>query len=198
MDYQLVVVGGGRSGGQGPVKLGPGVTTVGRQEDCQLRINSSQVSRKHCQFFEQKGQLLVKDLGSSNGTFVNGKKIQGQKVLRPGDELTVGQVRFRVERTKPSSPDGAKAPTSTPGDTAIAAMVGAADEDVFEIDFDEPTAAAPKGAPAAPKASAGADAGASEPIEEASEEPATGTPDDAPGDDAVAEFLLNIELDDEE
>src|SRR4051812_49617171 len=114
MDYQLVVVGGGRSGGPGPLTLGSGLITVGRQEDCQLRINSSQVSRKHCQLFERKGLLLVKDLGSSNGTFVNGKKVQDQKVLQPGDELTVGQVKFRVERVKPSSLGGEKRPPSTP------------------------------------------------------------------------------------
>src|SRR5438093_1150473 len=80
-------------------------TTVGRQEDCQLRIRSSQVSRKHCQLFEKKGLLIVKDLGSSNGTLVNGKKIEEQRVLEPGDELMIGQVTFKVEKSGgPASP----------------------------------------------------------------------------------------------
>ena len=73
MDFQLVVV-KGRSH-SGALKLADGVTTVGRQDDCELRIKSSQVSRRHCQLFEKKGLLLVKDLGSSNGVFVNGKRI---------------------------------------------------------------------------------------------------------------------------
>jgi predicted component of type VI protein secretion system len=196
MDFQLVVIGGGRSDGQGAMKLGNGITTVGRQEDCELRINSSQVSRKHCQLFERKGLLLVKDLGSSNGTFVNGKKVQDQKVLQPGDELTIGQVKFRVERAKPSSLGGEKRPASSPGDTSIAAAVGVPDDDLFEIDFDEPvvsSSSAPRAA-ASPVPPVGP-AAAIEPAEEA---PTSLSPDEAPGEDAVAEFLLNIELDDED
>ena len=42
--------------------------------------------------------LLVKDLGSSNGTLLNGKKIEGQRVLEPGDELVIGPVKLRVEK----------------------------------------------------------------------------------------------------
>ena len=81
MDFELLVV-RGRSASEA-LKLADGVTTVGRQDECQIRIKSSQVSRRHCELFEKKGLLLVKDLGSSNGTFVNGKKIQGQQVLEP-------------------------------------------------------------------------------------------------------------------
>lgn len=198
MDYQLVVI-RGRSGSKGPLKLGDTITTIGRQEDCQLRINSSQVSRKHCQIFEKKGHLLVKDLGSSNGTFVNGKKVQDQKVLEPGDELTIGQVKFRVERVKPTTgerPSG----VPSPGDTSIAAAAapqaaGATDEDVFDIDFDEQDTAEsspPKSATPLPPVVAGAPADAPE------EDPFSPAPDQAAGEDAVAEFLLNIELDDDD
>src|SRR5437764_6511617 len=94
MDFELVIV-QGRSV-TSTVKLSDGVTTIGRHDECQLRIKSSQVSRKHCELFEKKGMLLVKDLGSSNGTLVNGKRIQGQRVLEPGDELTIGPVQLRV------------------------------------------------------------------------------------------------------
>src|SRR3954463_13759678 len=96
MDFQLLIVRGRAASDMVP--LGDGVTSVGRQDDCQLRIKSSQVSRKHCELFEKKGILLVKDLGSSNGTFVNGKRIEGQRVLEPGDELTVGGVKLRVAK----------------------------------------------------------------------------------------------------
>src|SRR5215831_19664099 len=96
MDYQLVIV-RGRSGSQ-TISLIDGITTVGRHDDCQIRIKSSQVSRRHCELFEKKGLLLVKDLSSSNGTFVNGKRINGQQVLEPGDELAIGPVLLRVAK----------------------------------------------------------------------------------------------------
>lgn len=189
MGFQLVVV-QGRSASQ-LLKVGTGVMTVGRQQDCQLRIASSQVSRKHCQIFEKKGLLLVKDLGSSNGTLVNGKRIEDQRVLEPGDELTVGSVKFRVERQDdtvliPGSVPPA-APATKPGDTAIAGAIEG-DDDLIELkeDEDEQTSSVvtAKKAPAspAPKSSLG---GTDDATVELSE-------------DAVADYLLNIELDDED
>ena len=119
MDFQLVVI-RGRSVSSA-VKLADGVTTAGRQEDCQLRIKSSQVSRKHCQLFEKHNMLLVKDLGSSNGTFVNGTKIENQRVLEPGDELGIGPIVFRIEKI--GQPAVSKSATAVkpnkPNDTAI-------------------------------------------------------------------------------
>src|ERR1700757_866547 len=96
MDFQLRIV-RGRAGAE-TLKLGDGITVVGRHDDCQLRIKSSQVSRRHCELFEKKGLLLVKDLGSSNGTYVNGKRIQGQRVLDAGDELAIGPILLRVAK----------------------------------------------------------------------------------------------------
>jgi predicted component of type VI protein secretion system len=136
MDFQLLVV-RGRSASEA-LKLLDGVTTVGRHDECQIRIKSSQVSRRHCELFEKKGLLLVKDLASANGTFVNGKKIQTQQVLEPGDELTVGQVTLRVAKIGEAPP--VHAPSSPPaGDTAVieAIPVSAEDDDEFEIDFDD-------------------------------------------------------------
>src|SRR4051794_16761378 len=112
MPYQLAVV---RGRAVSPaIKLGPGVTTVGRAEDCQLRIKSSQVSRKHCQLFEKKGLLIVKDLGSSNGTLVNGKKVEEQRVLEPGDELTIGGVKLKVQKVDAAASPPAGAPAAKP------------------------------------------------------------------------------------
>ncbi len=162
MGFQLVIV-QGRSASQ-ILKVGAGVMTVGRQQDCQLRIASSQVSRKHCQLFEKKGLLLVKDLGSSNGTLVNGKKIADQRVLEPGDELTVGSVKFRVERLEDTVlMPGAVSPSAAtkPGDTAIAQPITGESEIIDlseEEDDEEPTShtaptrttASPRSAKAAP------------------------------------------------
>src|SRR3954453_12170968 len=136
MDFQLVVL-RGRSATTA-LKLGDGVTTAGRHDECQIRLKSSEVSRRHWQFFEKNGMLLVKDLGSSNGTFLNGKKIEGQRVLEPGDELSIGPVKLRAEKV--GQPVASKAPVgaggSKPGDTAVPTKISpGASSDEFEIDF---------------------------------------------------------------
>jgi pSer/pThr/pTyr-binding forkhead associated (FHA) protein len=72
-------------------------TIIGRRHDCDLRILSSQISRRHCLLSIHDGYLSVEDLDSVNGTFVNGKRIVGKEVLQPGDHLEVGPLRFTVE-----------------------------------------------------------------------------------------------------
>src|SRR3954464_8113162 len=121
MDFELVIV-QGRSA-RNTLKLVDGVTTIGRHDECQLRIKSSQVSRKHCELFEKKGLLLVKDLGSANGTLVNGKRIEGQRVLEAGDELTIGPVQFRVAKVGTTTTTAPGKSASSPGDTAVTTPV---------------------------------------------------------------------------
>ena len=221
MEYQLVVI-RGRSASTA-VKLPDGVTTAGRQEDCRLRIKSSQVSRKHCQLFEKNGLLLVKDLGSSNGTFVNGKKINGQQVMEPGDELGIGPIVFRVEKIGQPAPSkavaapGSKKPSDTAIVDAIAVTDAAPDEEEFEIDFDdEPIVAEParavaepiENAPPAPASTPAADPGFKpSPGLAASTKPAPPKPtvpiEPAPkeepvADDAIADFLMGIKLEDDD
>src|SRR5690606_33932655 len=72
------------------------VTTIGRSEACDLRIPLGEVSRRHCSIVQSEGQVLVQDLGSSNGTYVNGKRIQ-ETTLRPGDQIRIGSFRFIVQ-----------------------------------------------------------------------------------------------------
>ena len=199
MDFELLVV-RGRSASEA-LKLADGVTTVGRQDECQIRIKSSQVSRRHCELFEKKGMLLVKDLGSSNGTFVNGKKIQGQQVLEPGDELMIGQVTLRVAKVGETPPE-TTTPTSGPSaaDTAVVHAVPVADSDDvdFDIDFDdEPVHAdAPDllDMPLAPVREAKPAA----PATKKEKSPAVPSPATDSADEAIADFLLDIKLDDEE
>jgi hypothetical protein len=212
MPFQLVIV-KGRSANQA-LRISPeGVTTVGRQQGCQIRIGSSQVSRKHCELFEKQGHLLVKDLGSSNGVFVNGKRIQGQQVLEPGNILTIGAVVFRVEQA------AVPAAAGRPNDTAVSQAAVGADADVeldFEItdeslDEDDQTVTSPHSAPAkAPMAtpipvdkagpSSPAKASPSTPAKEAEAAPELVSEESnkALSEDAVAEYLLNIDLDDED
>jgi eukaryotic-like serine/threonine-protein kinase len=87
---------------------------VGRGEDCQIRLPNRSVSRRHCQLAIAFPNIWVEDLGSRNGTFVNGRRI-GERiaqqvfgkgrgtchVLRDGDELRVSGASLRVA-LKPS------------------------------------------------------------------------------------------------
>ena len=70
--------------------------TLGRRTDCNLRIPTKDVSRQHCQIVLQGGAVRVKDLGSSNGTFVNGKRV-AETELKAGDKLAIGPVLFFVQ-----------------------------------------------------------------------------------------------------
>src|SRR6266566_4189713 len=72
-------------------------TIVGRQKGSDLRIPSSEVSRRHCILSTQRGYLTVEDLDSANGTFLNGQQIKGKKVVRPGDRVRIGPLTFVVE-----------------------------------------------------------------------------------------------------
>jgi pSer/pThr/pTyr-binding forkhead associated (FHA) protein len=69
------------------------VTIIGRRHDCDLRIPLSQVSKRHCQLNLDNGILKVRDLGSRNGTILNGKKIDESEVLA-GDCIEVGPLKF--------------------------------------------------------------------------------------------------------
>ena len=74
---------------------------LGREEGVTLQVNDSKVSRKHCRFAPQIGAWIVEDLGSSNGTKVNGVT-QKKHTLRNGDKITVGRtvVIFEAEAPK--------------------------------------------------------------------------------------------------
>src|SRR5438132_241267 len=72
------------------------MTVVGRREDCDLRIPLSDVSRKHCRMIVNGEAIKVEDLGSSNGTYVNGERIQ-QGELTPGDTVQIGPVVFVLQ-----------------------------------------------------------------------------------------------------
>lgn len=72
------------------------LTVIGRGDDCDLRIPVSDVSRKHCRLVKEEGGLHIEDLGSSNGTFRNGERIQ-ESLLEPGDHVKIGPVQFVVQ-----------------------------------------------------------------------------------------------------
>jgi pSer/pThr/pTyr-binding forkhead associated (FHA) protein len=94
------------------------VTVIGRREDCDFRIPLSEISRKHARLIKDGDTLRAEDLGSSNGTYVNGVRVQ-EAELAPGDTLKVGSVVFVVQIDGvPAETDLQPAPTAS--DSALA------------------------------------------------------------------------------
>jgi len=69
---------------------------LGRHPDCDYQLYHPLVSRRHCQLTRTGGQLVVRDLHSKNGTYINGARVQEQVILRDGDEINLGCVIYRV------------------------------------------------------------------------------------------------------
>jgi len=72
------------------------ITVIGRREDCDLRIPLGDISRKHCRLIRDGETLRVEDLGSSNGTFHNGQRVQ-EATLTAGDSVQLGPVVFVLQ-----------------------------------------------------------------------------------------------------
>lgn len=81
-------------------RLLPGdVRTMGRAAGAQFVVDAPLVSRVHCRLTHSpEGTLLVEDLGSTNGTFVNDRKVDAATWLQPDDRLVIGRVQFDVRR----------------------------------------------------------------------------------------------------
>jgi len=78
-----------------------GETVVGRSPYCSLVVNNPRVSRQHCALKYDGETLIVTDLGSSNGTWVNGELLGRPRALGHGDVLTVGLETIEVEQAEP-------------------------------------------------------------------------------------------------
>lgn len=94
----------GRSGREGSPVASPGLrlypldgdaALVGRAPACAVQFDEPSLSRKHCAFFRVAGAVVLQDLGSTNGTFVNGRRVDGMATLRGGDTVTVAGLQFR-------------------------------------------------------------------------------------------------------
>jgi pSer/pThr/pTyr-binding forkhead associated (FHA) protein len=92
--HVLVIQSGKHKGKK--VKLADPEIIIGRDEEAKIRIASTEVSRQHCQLIPREDGVLVRDLGSRNGTFVDGVPIQGEVLLQPGGSLAVGPLVFEL------------------------------------------------------------------------------------------------------
>ena len=186
MDFKLVMF---KTNGQRkdfPV-LNP-VTVIGRGEDCDLRVPILNVSRHHSELHLSGDAVTVKDLGSSNGTYVNNQRINEAR-LNAGDRLTIGPIVFTVQVD--GVPEEIR-PVKTRGQQ----LAEAADTDLGEVvSFDEDVESSPPVS----------DAGQAQPGEQAKPTaPARSKPKPAPAaeigeDDVIAALeALASEKDDQE
>lgn len=111
MEVRLVLI--RKDGQRRAFPLVAGLTIVGRHPNCDLRIPLMEISRRHCQIDCHNGLFSLRDLGSFNGTFVNGERVE-ETQLKPGDHLQIGPLTFAIEtgaapaekppETKPAQP----------------------------------------------------------------------------------------------
>ncbi len=90
MRAQLMPLDGGQA-----VDLAKEMILIGRQEDCDLRLDHKSVSKMHCVLVKTDGLVLLRDLGSTNGTRVNGTRVR-RAALLPNDKLSVANFHFKV------------------------------------------------------------------------------------------------------
>jgi pSer/pThr/pTyr-binding forkhead associated (FHA) protein len=150
LNAKLVVVGGDVKTAEIKLRL---PSTIGRGRGTTIMLPHPLVSRQHCELFEADGHLMVRDLGSLNGTFVNNQRVT-EAPLPPNELLTIGTVTFRAVYDPATTADGnapqAKAAQHRAGanGTLATTLVDPAkrteapaaepDDDDGDFDFDKP------------------------------------------------------------
>jgi pSer/pThr/pTyr-binding forkhead associated (FHA) protein len=94
MQVRLKVLQGSNEGKE--VKIPTPQCVIGREEGCHLRPHSDAISRRHCMIVTTENEVIVRDLKSRNGTFVNDEPVTGEAVLLSGDILRVGPLAFEL------------------------------------------------------------------------------------------------------
>lgn len=92
---QLIPVGGGDT-----IPLVREKLTIGRRESCDICLRYGNISGQHCELVFTEGLWHIHDLGSTNGTLVNGFQVS-QRVLQPGDEICIARRRFVIQYNLP-------------------------------------------------------------------------------------------------
>jgi len=78
-------------------KLGDGEYVIGRRSDCQVFVPDMRVSRQHARLWRDSDGWTLEDLGSNNGTYINGNRLQGSTQLKHDDEILIASNKIRVE-----------------------------------------------------------------------------------------------------
>jgi adenylate cyclase len=90
--------------GQQGIELRP-INSLGRHPNNSIQLLDKIVSKEHCIVEQRDGMFILRDLGSLNGTYINGERVRGEQMLRHGDEITLGSTRARYDDgTQPLPP----------------------------------------------------------------------------------------------
>jgi pSer/pThr/pTyr-binding forkhead associated (FHA) protein len=116
MDVKMLIVRGQTRGKF--LRFPPGEFVFGRGPECHIRPNSPWVSRQHCLLRIAKEGVHVRDLGSSNGTLINGTRLVGERRMQPGDQLQVGPLVLQLVVDPTPIPGPAPAELAT-GQTTV-------------------------------------------------------------------------------
>ena len=90
---ELIVQSGRQSGARRPLQIP--LTVIGKAAGCDIRLNSTNIGEMHCLLVHGPTGLMIRDLDSTQGTFVNGERITSLN-LKDGDQLTIGSFQFRL------------------------------------------------------------------------------------------------------
>lgn len=177
MQLSLIMV---KSDGSSKEFVVPGEgVTIGRDAACRMRIPVPSVSRKHCELKIDDGEVVIADLGSSNGTFVNGKRVK-QTELAPGDLLSVGPVVFVIRI------DGHPRQIDAKDSYAAGAVVEASDDS--DVDMPSPTPPTRHAPPTGPAAAANKPTGPAKPAPS----------DDDDDDENLSDLLKDFDFGDDD
>lgn len=86
-----------------------GEATIGRAPGCAIVLNGDYVSAHHARLFERDGRVWVEDLGSTNGTLLNGRRVRRAVAMRAGDRLKIGDVLLGLRVEAAAEPSAARA-----------------------------------------------------------------------------------------
>jgi pSer/pThr/pTyr-binding forkhead associated (FHA) protein len=125
--------------GDPPIRITRDVTVVGRREFCDVRIDHPGLSKRHCVLVRTDGLLVVRDLGTTNGTKVKGQRVRWAALL-PGDRLSLGGYKVKVylgPDTAPSPSERAAAAVAARPDPGGEVPIVLDTSDVVGDDGDE-------------------------------------------------------------
>lgn len=145
MDANLVLL--KKNGTHKAFPLTGNLTVIGRRDDCDLRIPLPMVSRRHCVLSLNKDSILLRDLGSRGGTFVNDQRVDDQTTVRAGDYIRIGPLVFvcqldgepeKIVPPKKAAPPAPKAKPKPPqARKPAAASDSKAEEDLSDLDVSD-------------------------------------------------------------
>lgn len=142
MQVRLKVLQGSKTGKE--IKLPTPQCLVGRSEECHLRPQTDAISRRHCLIMTTENEVVVRDLKSRNGTFVNGERVGEEAVLLSGDKLQIGPLTFEViletakaKRPKVQDIKDVAARTAEGGESNLTTELDNIDQWLSEADVEE-------------------------------------------------------------